>query len=303
MKQAGESRARRLRKLQIWPGYSMLVAICVGGLLVLSGCFAFSGRPTAEFSMTGDLRPGIQISFINTSTDPNGNDDIRICSWSFGDETYADSFDAQHEYDYPGTYEVTLTVYDSDNNVSSYSVSIVVRNNVFGIPDPALALVGKSITTGFECYPYGSCIVPAKLHGWDPDSRDWIVDYMYDYRYQGYVPENIVFWIPIPFTEDLSQNVVLVMGWHLMTQGAEQGLLYYSDPEEYVIGQTSGITGINAIWDFWGRTEKPSLQYRPYGSYDMLPPGRYVVRLQILDRLSSEKIVWDFPFRVCWGGC
>lgn len=278
-------------------------ALIAAAVCALSGCFAFNRGPVSQFTVSGDLRPGVEISFVNTSTDPNGNDDIEICTWSFGDDTYADSFNAQHMYGYPGTYEVTLTVYDSDNNVSSYSLTIEVRSHVFGIPDAGLAIMGKSSSSGPSCHPYGTCIPETRRYGKEPAGYNWIVDYMLDRSYMAYIPENIVFWIPVPFAEDLSQSVLLVMSWHLMTQGTEQGLLYYSDPEEYALGATSGITGINAIWDFWGLTEKQYPAYRPYGPYDMLPPGEYKVRLQILDRQSGEKFIWDFPFRVCWDGC
>lgn len=291
-------RSRRVRS-QGWGGLALLVvATCL-----LPGCFLFNQSPEAQFTVSADLRPGVEISFVNTSTDPNGNDDIEICTWSFGDESYADSFNAKHVYGYPGTYEVTLTVYDSDNNVSSYTRPIEIRSNIFAAPDLMNVNVGRAFAKGVACGVYGVCIPESKRYGRDPTNAFWIVDYMYDLSYTAYIPENIVFWLPVPFSDNLTQSLLLVMSWHLMRADTEEGLLYYSDPDEYALAITSGITGINAMWDFWGITEKEYIVGRPYGMYDMLPPGPYIVRLTILERQTGEKFIWDFPFLVCWGGC
>ena len=291
----------RAARRTCWLGFALCIVV-----LLLPSCFLFNQSPAAQFTVSGELRPGIEISFINTSTDPDGNDDIVVCSWDFGDGTYADSFNAKHEYAQPGRYEVTLTVYDKSNNVGFYTMTIDVRSNIFGTPDLMYVHVGKSWASGTACGVFGVCIPESERYGRDPTNSYWIVDFPIFHDEDGspyVIPENIVFWIPVRFADDLAQSLQLVMSWHLTDAATGEGLLYYSDPDEYVLGITSGITGINAMWDFWGVTEKEYLVYRPYGTNDMLPRGYYVVRLTILERQTGEKFIWDFPFRVCLGGC
>ena len=103
-------------------------AIAILAFALLTGCININRNPIASFAVSGNLMPGSTISFTNTSTDPNGVEDIRLCSWSFGDEEYADSYNAEHVYRTAGTYTVALTVYDSDNNVHTYSQPIDIRS-------------------------------------------------------------------------------------------------------------------------------------------------------------------------------
>jgi hypothetical protein len=49
--------------------------------------------------------------------------------------------------------------------------------------------------------------------------------------------------------------------------------------------------------------EKEYMVARPYGRNDMLPAGRYIARLTILEKQTGEKFIRDFPFQVCWNGC
>ncbi|TFH06378.1 MAG: PKD domain-containing protein [Candidatus Atribacteria bacterium] len=282
------------------------VAMLGIAVLPMSGCFLFNQSPVAQFTVSGDLRPGVEISFVNTSTDPNGNDDIAICSWNFGDETYADSFNAKHEYAQSGTYQITLTVYDTDNNVSSYSLTIDVLSDVFDGPDLMYVCMGKSSDSGPSCGVFGACIPETRKYSRDVTNSYWIVDYpvFIDKFGNPYLwPEDIVFWIPVRLMEDLSQSIRLVMSWHLTNVSTGEGLLYYADPDEYVVEMRSSIRGINAMWDFWGQTEKEYPGIREFGYNDYLPRGYYNARLTILEKQTGEKFVWDFPFRVCHGGC
>jgi len=262
-------------------------------MVFLAGCFNRS--PRASFTLSDDLRPGIEISFINTSTDPNGIEDIAMCSWSFGDGEYADSLNAKHTFRVAGTYTVKLTVYDSEGNADTCERTIDVRSRIFEMPDPDSAVVGKGWDLGG---PYGAYIPVTRGYGRSPTEDLWIVDYMYDHRYGAIIPENIVFWLPVGLCEDLNQAVLLRVRWDLMTV-TEQSIVSYVDPERYALGSTSRVGGINALWDFWGETEKDSWGRR----YELLPAGYYKTRLEIRDEQSGEAFFWDFPFRVCWGGC
>ena len=267
----------------------LLVALAVA----LTGCF--NRKPRASFAVTDDLRPGVEISFINTSTDPNGIEDIEMCAWSFGDGEYADSFNAKHTYAIAGTYTAKLTVYDSEANADTCQQSIDVRSRIFEIPDPQTAVVGKNWDLGG---PYGAFVPVTQEHGFSADENLWIVNYMYDYGYSAIIPENIVCWLPVRLCDNLNQSVLLRLSWHLMTS-TEQTIRSYVDPERYALGSTSQVGGINAMWDFWGETEKATSPRRN----DLLPVGYYKTRLEIRDEQSGESFIWDFPFRVCWGGC
>lgn len=273
-------------------GVGIVVLLAVA---LLIGCIHINRKPIAVFTVSGNLIPGSAISFINTSTDPNGVEDIRLCSWSFGDEEYDDSYNAEHVYRTAGTYIVTLTVYDSDNNVDTFSQTIDIRSRVFEVPDPEAAVVGSGWAFG---PPYGVYVPESKKHGMALDGSMWIVDYMYDYRYGALIPENIVFWLPVPLQSSLNQTVVLRVSWRLSNLAGDT-LLTYVDPDSYVLGTASIVAGVNTIWDLWGGTEKGSHQR----AHEILDPGYYTARLEVRDQESGEAFYWDFAFRVCWGGC
>ena len=66
-------------------------------------------RPTASFTFVTD---GLTVRFTDTSTDPNGPDDIIGWLWSFGDGNVSNVRNPVHTYAAAGEYEVTLRVTD-----------------------------------------------------------------------------------------------------------------------------------------------------------------------------------------------
>lgn len=265
--------------------WGLLAAMLVLLLLAtLSGCFLWNLPPTASFTVSENPRPGIEVTFTNTSTDPNGFEDLREFVWEFGDGTTADTMNAKHVYEAARTYTVKLTVFDAAGDADSYRQEIDVRSRIFDIPD--VGFMGWRVATGGL---YGQMIPEHARYQYSSTEQAWVVCYAISGGYL--IPQNIVFWVPVGFVDDLSQSIILTLSWQLMTLTGNVQYTY-RDPESYALGDLSRVGGINAIWDLWHQTE--------YGAY--LSPGRYKTRLTITETLSGEVFVWDFPFVVLWGG-
>jgi len=267
-----------------WRWKALTAAFILLPLIALSGCLMWNSPPTASFTVSENPRPGIEVSFTNTSTDPNGFDDLRQFVWEFGDGTTADTMNAEHVYGEARTYDVKLTVFDAAGDADTYRKEIDVRSHIFKIPDKSF--MGWRIVAGGK---YGQMIPENARYQYSNAQQAWEVCYALSNEYL--IPQNVVFWVPVGFVNDLSQSIILTLSWQLTTLVGS--VLYsYRDPESYALGDLSRVGGMNAMWDLWHQTE--------YGAY--LSPGRYKTRLTITETLSGEIFVWDFPFVVLWGG-
>ena len=95
-------------------------------LSLLAGCIIPNEPPVAVIDasrLTG--RAPVRISFdAYDSFDPDGT--VDRCHWSFGDGQVDDGKWVSHTYSTPGTYTVTLTVWDDGGASDSASANIVV---------------------------------------------------------------------------------------------------------------------------------------------------------------------------------
>lgn len=64
----------------------------------------------------GDV--GIPVPFFGGASDPNGAGDVVFFEWNFGDGNMATGINVYHTYELAGTYNVTLTVQDSQGETS-----------------------------------------------------------------------------------------------------------------------------------------------------------------------------------------
>lgn len=88
--------------------------IYVGGIIDSGFCAA-----DFEVDISGTL-----AEFTNTST--GGFADITGYSWSFGDGETSIAENPNHNYDFPGTYTVCLTIYTTDSCVSTYCDFVMI---------------------------------------------------------------------------------------------------------------------------------------------------------------------------------
>ena len=85
--------------------------------------------PIASFTYSPhNPMAGQEISFTDTSTDPEGRE-ISYWHWDFGDGYTSNLKNPKHTYENPGSYTVTLTVKDDEGLESTYSIVIDVRPN------------------------------------------------------------------------------------------------------------------------------------------------------------------------------
>lgn len=265
--------------------------VALGLFVVLSGCDLFPcNHPLANFEVSEKPRPRVEVVFTNTSTDPNGFNDLREFFWEFGDGDTADTMNASHVYRSADDYTVKLTVYDAAGDADTCQKEVSVISEVFGEPEREDEIVGSKIIWDEE---KGNHTIPRPCD-YSETEQAWIVCYP---RYQTpdgrwyIVPENIAGLIPVRFVEGLSQPIVLELSWQIMTETKE--VLYeYRYPEEFPIRDPSQTGGVMAAWDLWGQEE--------YGAY--FSPGRYETRLEIRETNTSDIFVWYFPFSVLWGG-
>ncbi len=88
--------------------------------------------PTANFSHNGPACMSDSVTFLNLSTTPNGY--IVTWDWDFGDgnsttATFPASGNVSHLYANPGTFQVTLTVTDSDSCIHTTFMQVNVVAN------------------------------------------------------------------------------------------------------------------------------------------------------------------------------
>ncbi|TMP76028.1 S8 family serine peptidase [Pseudoalteromonas sp. S1608] len=79
--------------------------------------------PEAGFNVSAQ---GLTATFTDTSRDVN--DDISQWSWNFGDGATSTDANPVHAYAEPGSYEVELTVTDSENNSDTFTQTVVVSD-------------------------------------------------------------------------------------------------------------------------------------------------------------------------------
>jgi cytochrome c553 len=129
---------------------SLVLALTFSLLQVLSACrtsVAPDGeRPVASFtaSVESGLAP-LDISFdANGSSDPDGS--IVSYTWNFSGSATATGITAAHRFETPGTYKITLTVKDNDNNETRAEKDIQVFSDTRPEPLPE----GKTVTLPIE---------------------------------------------------------------------------------------------------------------------------------------------------------
>jgi len=266
--------------------------VALGFFVVLSGCdlFPCNHPPLTNFEVSEKPRPRVEVVFTNTSTDPNGFNDLREFFWEFGDGLTADTMNASHVYRSADDYTVKLTVYDTAGNADTCQKDVHCISDVFAEPETEDEAVGK-------CWDWvkARLVIPERCwYKYDETLQAWVVCYPKFQAPDGHwyiVAENVLGIIPVRFVEDLSQPIVLEVSWKLKTSVGT--LLYQYDYPLIYIRDPSQTTGVDAAWDLWEQGAN--------GRRVVLSEGTYEVYLEIKETNTHDIFVWYFPFVVQWG--
>ncbi|QGQ98379.1 PKD domain-containing protein [Paenibacillus psychroresistens] len=90
-------------------------------------------KPTANFTAVTTATVGQSISFTNTSTDTGGS--IAHSLWDFGDGIPTSTTSPSYTYSKPGTYRVTLVVWDNGGRGAIKESTIVISSTTTVVDD------------------------------------------------------------------------------------------------------------------------------------------------------------------------
>ena len=123
---------------------------------------------------SGQVPPGVPVSFdASASTDvPPGT--IVNLEWNFADNatTQTNSTTTTHSFSNPGTYLVTLTARDNQNQTGSTTMSVVVGARLLTTPSPGFVLgsggtLSESATVNGRANPSAAATLDFRLYGPD----------------------------------------------------------------------------------------------------------------------------------------
>ena len=98
-----------------------LIALAIPALLllILSSVPACKKSVKADFSYSFSADHPYMVKFVNHS------ENYTRSQWDFGDGSTSESQDVDHQFDYPGTYVVTLKVYgESQNDMATKEINV-----------------------------------------------------------------------------------------------------------------------------------------------------------------------------------
>ena len=83
---------------------------------------------TALSTYTLDITPLTFVpDFTTSSLSSSQVISNKLIHWDFGDGTYANTLTASHRYEWPGSYNVTLTIYDNNGNAYDSSFKPIIK--------------------------------------------------------------------------------------------------------------------------------------------------------------------------------
>ena len=90
--------------------------------------------PTAAYTFACEA---LACTFTNSSTDPDGADDIDTYAWDFGDDGTSAEASPAHTFAAAGTYSVALTVTDTTGDTDTETKSVTVSTTAANLPPTA----------------------------------------------------------------------------------------------------------------------------------------------------------------------
>src|SRR5690625_4140554 len=132
-------------------------------------CVEVKPNPDAKFIVDNNINQffcsHIDIDFNNVSQAADGYQ-IVANHWDFGDGSSSNAENPTHSYDQPGTYEVTLTVYDECGCNDIYKETVHVTKPGLEISCPTVTCEGSIETYSVVGTPYTDEKVDCKEYKW-----------------------------------------------------------------------------------------------------------------------------------------
>ncbi|MEK3884666.1 glycosyl hydrolase family 28-related protein [Paenibacillus sp. PL2-23] len=106
-----------------------------------------NAKPTASFSAASTGTAGVPVSFTNTSSDSDGS--IAHVLWDFGAGIPSTTSSPSYTYDKPGTYRVTLLVWDNGGrgSIKEHTITISSSGSDTQAPTVPQSFVSTGVTT------------------------------------------------------------------------------------------------------------------------------------------------------------
>ena len=146
----------------------------------------------SNFNITGDAQPGQTVHFLDLS---QGAYPIVNWTWNFHDGNYSYEQNANHTFNDTGTYNVTLTTRDNQNNVNIYNHTVYVESTLPGFVDvestPTPVPSGFPVTINTNFFDNQSGVKAVRVNITTPDHQsynytmqaNYSIPYDYNYTY------------------------------------------------------------------------------------------------------------------------
>ncbi len=242
----------------------------------------FSYYPPSPFS-------GDKVYFMDRSTDPNGEGDIKSWHWDFGDGNTSSEQNPFHAYSHSGVYNISLFIEDASGENSSYNTTVEVLNLP---PEANFSFSPENPATSDTIqFTDGSTDSDGSVVNWTWDFGDGTTSD--EENPQHIYHESGIYAVTLTVTDDSGEKSTATV--KITVSNALPTAEFFFIPEKASAGEKINFTDastddgeiVSWHWDFGDGTA--SDKQNPQHSYD--EKGKYTVTLTVKDNEGGESTV------------